>query len=108
MSRRDLRPGQGRRGTIPVRQRWTVTCETTGKRSYTSRSEARQIARVMNDGISAYMCEDCLAWHVGHSSVELRVAKRERPREMPEGFYAALAEGLAKAREEEDEEAHDG
>lgn len=89
------------RRDIPTRLTWTVSCPVSGKRSYVTRSQAKKIARQMNDKCTAYLCEHCGSYHVGHSSVGYKVAVRTRPQEMPEGFYASLEQGLAKARQEE-------
>ena len=85
-----------------VQKMW-IECQTTGKRGYLHRREARRAARRTGDGVGHYLCEDCGRWHAGHSTAEQRAAFRARPQEMPEGFYDKLRAGLEQARREEDE-----
>jgi hypothetical protein len=92
---------------MPRRDAWVeatwVTCRATGKRGYIHRREARRAAKRTGDGLNHYLCEDCGRWHAGHATAQQRAAYRERPREMPEGFYDRLRAGLEQAHREEDE-----
>ena len=47
-------------------RKYTGTCETTGKRMYTSRANAKRAARGIGRGLAAYRCTHCDHWHNGH------------------------------------------
>jgi hypothetical protein len=46
------------------------TCPATGKQQYASPSEAekrrKEIKRLRDERLSAYRCQQCSKWHLGH------------------------------------------
>lgn len=44
------------------------TCAATGKKTWTSRADAKKIARRANPGerMNAFRCDHCSGWHLGH------------------------------------------
>jgi hypothetical protein len=60
------------------RKTW-ATCETCGKRSYPTRSEARQAARAHSinaDKFNVYRCGD--GWHLGHLPQAVRSGELDK------------------------------
>lgn len=48
-------------------QRFVGTCDTTGKRMYSDRKYAKLAMQATGAvGMSAYRCEHCDLWHIGH------------------------------------------
>lgn len=57
----------------PVRSVFLPTCEHTGKRMHESRKAARKYAAThVLDGLNAYRCTACDAWHLGHLPAMVR------------------------------------
>lgn len=56
------------------------TCPTTGKKMWSSRREAKLAARRVNRGehMSAYRCEGCDWFHIGHIPEAVRTGERSR------------------------------
>lgn len=44
---------------------WT-TCAATGKRGWATKALAKRSGRLTGKGLSAYRCDRCDRWHIGH------------------------------------------
>lgn len=53
-------------------------CTATGKRMYLDRKTAVKIGRLHHEHLSAYRCDDCGHWHLGHLAQDILRGRETR------------------------------
>lgn len=62
-------------------------CDSTGKKMWSSRQQAKLVARRVNPGqhMSAYRCEGCDWFHIGHMPQIVKAGDLDRGELRPKG-----------------------
>ena len=79
---------------LPPADRFIGLCPTTGKRMYSTRKLARAAARSIHGDLSAFECDDCGHFHMGHHGGRTR----EQHRRHHQGLRAGATGVLQDAR----------